>query len=85
MTLLKLHVIIVCILLLVSSSCYDKKPPTKILIPEPKITWMMEGDIKNAVLWINEDEFIKLQAYIQATQDLQLDRRKLCQNLEKLQ
>jgi hypothetical protein len=86
MILLKLQIIIVCILLLVLSSCYDEKP---VHIPNPDITWMMEGPIETAVIWINEDEFMKLQAYIQATQDMQLkyanNWRHPCQNSEKHQ
>jgi hypothetical protein len=84
MILSKLQIIIVCISLLVLSSCYDKKV---VHIPEPDITWMMNGPIESAVIWINEDEFMKLQAYIQATQDLQLkyvnNWSNPCQNSEK--
>ena len=86
MILLKLQIIIVCISLLVLSSCYDKKA---VHIPEPDITWMMNGPIESAVIWINEDEFMKLQMYIQATQDMQLkyanNWRHPCQNSEKHQ
>ena len=87
MTLLKLQIIIVCMSLLVLSSCYGEKDKKHVHIPDPDITWMMEGPIETAVIWVNEDEFMKLQAYIQATQDMQLkyanNWRHLCQNSEK--
>ena len=86
MILLKLRITIVCILLLVLSSCYSGNKK-HIHIPNPDITWMMKGPVETAVIWINEDEFMKLQAYIQATQDMQLkyanNWRHLCQNSEK--
>ena len=89
MILLKLQIIIVCISLLVLSSCYGEKDKKHVHIPSPDITWMMEGPIETAVIWINEDEFMKLQMYIQATQDMQLkyanNWRHPCQNSEKHQ
>lgn len=86
MILLRLQIIMICITLLVLSSCYLEKP---VYIPKPDITWMEKGSNESAVIWLDEDEFMKLQGYIQATQDIQLkytnNWKNLCQNLEKYQ
>jgi hypothetical protein len=67
-------VVIVILILLSSATIHEAK--TK----KPNITWM-EGPVEGAVIWLDKNNFMKLQAYIQATQHIQWDKTP-CQNLE---
>lgn len=71
MTSLKLIITMTFILLLASVNCAYKP-----IIKKPDITWQ-NGPVDGAIMWLDAQEFMELQAYIQSTQTRQYECRPL--------